>query len=102
MKKRLPREERFPTKTDIKGIKRWLNKSNEIKKTDCPFERYEPSSHWPHWKCTLIFHTLIRKRNKDMKKRGWCGMCPCDYYTLNHIEKTAKNLIKRYEHGKNR
>lgn len=87
MKKRKSKEERFPTKTDIKGIKRWLNRLDEEKRYLCPFDKDQFDL--PHWKCNIIFKNLQKK----LKEKSEASLCPCDNYTFKYVKTVAKHIV---------
>jgi len=62
-----------------------------IKKSFCPFCVGQDCKI-----CQKIFPKLLKKYSKtnEQTKRNYRYKCPCGVYTIKHIRKTTKKIIK--------
>jgi len=75
------------TAGNIKGIKEWLDRADP--ETFCPFvDRGDYHSNY----CSKC-HDLLPSLDDDR--------CPCQIYSLSHLERVARQVIKQWEaaHG---
>jgi hypothetical protein len=85
-----PRVKYEATKTDIKGIERWLRRTSDHQKVFCPFDK--KGFHLPHWKCYNIFGNKIL----DAHFSHTFIDCPCYRLKLENVIRTAKRIVQRW------
>jgi hypothetical protein len=91
-----------PTKTDIKGIKRWLRRNDDQKQFRCPFQVYRFRSNNlilntnPHWKCYNIFGKKIGIYSSYDSKLIYIE-CPCVKIPVATIVMNAQRIIKQWK-----
>lgn len=92
-----------PTKTDIKGITRWLRRSSSDQIHTCPFDN-GGFQQLPHWKCWNIFGNKLLSVFKYFSSfdDNICDVvgyieCPCTKLKkVENVTRTARRIVKRW------
>ncbi len=84
------------SKRKVKQIEAWLKQDNDGRRLGCPF-KYDSNVYNDICRNVYISFKICKKAFPKLRLETKNGNCPCDIYSLKHVIKKAKQMVKTGE-----